>query len=275
MTTPGRRPCAPWSDVTTCDDALGDIDDAIFDRALLIATELLWALSGRRFGECSATVRPCQRADPAYDRPGVSWWGNGYGGWGRWPWMDNWPTFRALQSQGYGCGSSCACSTLSEIRLPRRPVTAVQEVKVDGVVLTAGTDYRVDDWRWLVRLGGLKWPVCQDLLLPDTAVGTFSVAFSYGPAAPAAGVYACERLACEIAKAMIAHPDCNLPERVQTVTRQGITVGFIDPMTFLDKGRTGIYEVDLFLRSYNPNGLSRRSSLHRADAGTPARRVGT
>jgi hypothetical protein len=53
-----------------------------------------------------------------------------------------------------------------------------------------------------------------------------------------------------------------LPERVQTITRQGVTVGFLDPQDFLEKGRTGITMIDLWLRSVNPRGISRRARMY-------------
>jgi hypothetical protein len=52
---------------------------------------------------------------------------------------------------------------------------------------------------------------------------------------------------------------CSLPTRVSNVTRQGVSFTILDPFDFLTNGRTGLYTVDLFLSTYNPNGLRRPS----------------
>ena len=46
--------------------------------------------------------------------------------------------------------------------------------------------------------------------------------------------------------------DCSLPERVTSVSRQGMSWTLLDPQDFLESGRTGIYEIDLMLASLNP-----------------------
>jgi len=266
VAVPALRPCEPWSDQASC-----DLDPApageLVERAITVATELLWALSGRRFGICTATVRPCRKAC-AVDVFGPWEW------WGSWPWVGSWPEAWALSPHCRRCGSSCGCSQLEELKLPRRPVTAVSEVTVDGEILPEEA-YRVDDFRWLVRLDGGKWPSCQDMQADVTEAETFSVTFSYGRPVPESGVWAAERLACELLKAMVGDDDCQLPERVQTVSRRGVTVGFLDPMDFIDKGRVGITDVDLFLRAFNPHGLARRARIYRADTPASHRRTGT
>ena len=46
-------------------------------------------------------------------------------------------------------------------------------------------------------------------------------------------------------------------------------MAFADPLSFLDRGEVGIYEVDLWLRSVNPHRLQRRASVMRADSPKP------
>ena len=65
-------------------------------------------------------------------------------------------------------------------------------------------------------------------------------------------------LANELLLADSNSPDCRIPERVQSVSRQGVSWTMIDPQDFLDKGRTGIYEVDMLIRAVNPSGAKRR-----------------
>lgn len=267
MTAPARRPCEPWSTVTSCDQFLTElcgIDANMITRSLLISTEILWALSGRKYGICSTVVRPCQRSCGTDAMP---WFGT-------WPYIGSWPESFALETLCRQCRSSCSCTNLHEIRLPRRPVSEVTEIKVDGVVLDEDA-YRVDDWQWLVRLDGEDWPQCQDLNLADTEEGTWSVAFSYGHTPPESGKWGVERYACELVKAMVGRDDCALPERVQSIARQGITATFLDPETFREGGRTGVQEADDFLVAYNPNKLQRGARFYRADARPAFRRVGT
>jgi hypothetical protein len=59
-------------------------------------------------------------------------------------------------------------------------------------------------------------------------------------------------LACQLALACQPETQgkCQLPKRVTNVVRQGVSMAMVlDPMAFLDEGKTGIYEVDLFLAS--------------------------
>jgi hypothetical protein len=136
-------------------------------------------------------------------------------------------------------------------------------------------DYRIDDYRYLVRTDGEAWPCCQDLLAdPVNDDNTFSVSYTYGSAPPAAGVLAAADLACELAKSC-AGQECTLPSRVQSITRQGMSMVLLDPFDFLERGKVGIYTVDLFLRAYNPSGLRRPSRVLSPDIGQRARRVGT
>jgi hypothetical protein len=65
------------------------------------------------------------------------------------------------------------------------------------------------------------------------------------------------------------HPgqgECELPERVTSVNREGLSYTIFDPMTFLDQGRTGLPRVDLWLASVNPSKAKRRSAVYTPDA---------
>lgn len=250
-------PCVPWA---TAADVCSPCDDYAFDSALLdqsldAASEILFQLSGRQFpGECEVTVRPCaQRCGSASSLF----------------WNDSWGTC--------SCVSACACSPPSQVMLGAWPIIQIVEVKVDGDVL--GPAYwRVDDFSWLVRLpddDGTNpgWPATQRLDLPDTEVDTWSVALVYGRQPPQSGVTAAARLGCELALA--CQPEtvdrCRLPRRVKEITRQGVSMALIDPMEFLREGRTGLYEVDLFLAAFNPAGLMRQATVMSPDIPSPRR----
>jgi hypothetical protein len=139
-----------------------------------------------------------------------------------------------------------------EILLDPMPVTSVIAVKVDGVVLDA-TAYRVDDWQKLVRVDGEHWPRCQDLSRPDSAVGTWSVTYTFGQPLPADGRLAVTKLAAEIAN--LCHGgDCVLTDRVIQVVREGVTIE-LDNYEAIRAGGTGLPVVDRFVGQVNPKGV--------------------
>lgn len=260
MTEPRQGVCAPWAtEADVCAPCTGyDFDPLTLADALLAASDVLFSLSGHRFpGECEDVVRPAGSWD------GIDLWRlrRLYPGWdssvgGLWPGWDG---------INCGCGGRrVGCSWLPEIDLGPLPVTGVTEVLVDGETVDPST-YRVDEYRWLVRTTpnpetpNQGWPCCQALDMPATQVGTFQVTYTYGTPPPALGVSAAAALACQLALSCDPNgaEDCRLPERVTSITRQGVSMVVIDPFDFLDAGKTGIYEVDLFLKSVNPAGLHR------------------
>lgn len=227
----------------------GCVDPALADQAIAVATEILWSLSGRRFGYRTLVVRPCQ--EPCRSLEFVS--------------GDPIATFTYLGSAvGCGCSTGGQCSRPHGIELGPYPVNAVLGVTIDGDTLDASR-YRLDDHRRLVRIDGEDWPTTNDFVSPATEAGVFEVTVRVGSPVPYAGQMGCEELACELVRAHLGL-DCNLPQRVQSVSRQGISMTLLDPQRFLDEGRTGLYLVDLFLRTVNPNQLRRRPRIVRADA---------
>ncbi len=259
------RPCGAWPAVMPC-ELPGELAIPTRNMALLVATQILWALSGRRFGTCTTTIRPGDRGSCTCGVPDDLWLldGRGVGAWpaggGSWPYGRFW----AVDT---GPGRKAT------LRLPHGRVAQVHEVVVDGAPLDPSA-YRVDDWRNLVRVDGETWPDSQDWTVSGYEPGVFSVTYTYGRAVPQAGLLACGFLACEIAKLMLRQP-CELPMRVQSASQGGMNVAFMDPQDFLDKGRTGLYFVDLFLKTYNPNKLQHRSRVFRADRKPGHRVTGT
>lgn len=216
-------------------------EQAAYDLALLqrndaedIAVHVLWALSGRQFGACETTVRPC----PTYAQ------GFGYGPFvlaldaGHWL---NWPC---------GCIGSCTVSGPRVVHLPG-PVVDVVAVAVAGAVLDLA-EYQLEG-NALYRRGGAAWP-SQDLGRPLGEDGTWSVTYRRGHPTPP-GV---DRLAGQLAREFIAACDdedtCRLPRTVVATTRRGVSHQF-DPTKILAAGKTGLTEVDLWLSAVNPHKL--------------------
>lgn len=226
--------------------------------AVEVASSLLRRLTAGQYGLCRVKVRPCRRV-PARQYAAL---GAVAGG----PWMT--PVLHDGRLLNIGCGcrtGSCGCGPICEVPLPG-PVHDVAEVKVDGVVQDASS-YRVDDHARLVRVSGACWPECQDLALPDTEVGTWSVTYRRGfdPADDAAAVLAVTRLAIEVSKACRADKTCALPSRVTQVVREGIAYDLLDDLSVFDRGRTGIPQVDLWLATVNPYGARAPMQVYSPD----------
>lgn len=258
-------PCSAWVDLA---DVVADpraktqdgvaLPPALLQEKIYVASEILYALSGRQFaGVCNDVVRPTARWYRTDYQPG--WWG--------YYWPRTVDTFTDRNPHRYdGSGA------LQEITLGAYPLRAILHVRVNGTIVPS-TDYRIDDRRWLVNISAVPWPTMQDMAAdPLTGKNTMEVAFEWGQAPNDGGVASAKRYAIELAKAASGDP-CALPERVTSLQMQGSSYSFLDPMTFLEKGRVGIYEIDAWLASVNPNGLKRRSAVYSPDVPRPVRRT--
>lgn len=259
MPAPRRSTCSPWAIPSDLCIPCTDIepDDARALEMLQIASDILFDLSGRQFpGTCTLTVHPCTRPIYNSDRSSSR-------------------SFPYSLSRFCGCSgeSICGCGGLSQVDLGVSPVTAVSEVVVDGVVLTPVVDYHIDDFRFLVRLDGERWPCCADPLDP----ASFSVTFDYGLEPPPGGIHAAAELACQMLLACDPNRsgECRLPQRVTSITRQGVSMVVLDPLTFLDMGRTGLTGVDMWLASVNPHHLKRPPAVLSPDLVPKTRRIDT
>jgi hypothetical protein len=261
-------PASPWPVMWTCD--VSSESPTVTGWAVEQATDVLWAMTGMRFGLSTVKLRPCRRTCAATSYPGYAWDPMPGVGWGSLPWGTGggWGLIGAACST---CGDSCSCQVLSEIVLPPT-VNGVTEVRVDGVILTGG--YRVDDNRFLVATGSTTWPYCQNLRLDDTQPGTFSVTAIYGEDVPSGAPAAVGELACEYIKALNGE-DCNLPRNVVSLARQGVSMTMPDLTTILsDKYMLGLRLCDLFIHTWNPDHLTARAKTYSVDS-TLARRAGT
>jgi hypothetical protein len=249
-------PCNLWPVRWTCD--VSAVSPEVTGYAVRTATEIVHDLSGRQFGTCEVTLRPCRR--DCYDGP----WP---GGWTEWPGGSSWP-YPALIGGGWfnlscgGCRGSCSCTSLSEVILPA-PVSSITSVVVDGVTLDASA-YRLYDDRILVRADGGSWPSCNDLTEPVTEPGTWEITAVYGRLVPESGALAVGELACQVVRAFRGE-DCRLPKQVTHLARQGVSISFPDVSEAFAKGRTGLYWVDLFIAAENPAGLKQRSKTYSVD----------
>lgn len=177
------------------------------------------------YGLTEATVRPrwTVTSAPSSARPHGKWSPAYIGG-----------MWRAISCGR--CAVSCSCQAPDVLRFAFR-VDQVITVKIDGELLPD------DQWvllrhRELAATGDRTWP--REGLEIELVAGT---------PVPQGGQLAAAQLAEEFAKATIGSEDCQLPQRVQTITRQGVTVGMLDSMDGLDDGRTGLWLVDAWVSS--------------------------
>lgn len=268
---PGPQPVPPtdnlcgWLIDTTCVPGWDDVPADVQEVASIQAAELLWMLTGRRFGGCAVTWRPCS--------PRCT----GAGGYRTWPvglsatgnvgtWM--FPFIDAGVWRNCVCPTACSCGARCEVPFPS-PVASVTEVKVDGAVIDPSA-YRVDVVRgipYLVRTDGDCWPQCQTMDLDDTEVGTFAVTYVAGEGLSRAGALATGALAGEIAKACQG-AECALPDALSSLSRNGVEVTMVDPTEVLQAGYTGVESVDRWIRAVNPAKKAQPSRVWSPDMRT-------
>lgn len=238
--------CAPWiatdSPHLCCDP--GDFADGLLEVKILEASHLLYLASGQQFpGVCEAYVRPCLGCQ------GAQFLAYASGG------SRPLPTSR-LTPWSCSCNGTVGACVAAGVALAGDPVREVTEVKVDGTVLNAG-DYRLvrDPALGAVLLRvGASWPAHQDMTLEDTEEGTWSVAYTFGNGPDPAGMAAVGALACELAAACTEGMECRLPSRLQTLSREGVTMTVLDDVT---DGKFGLDEVDRWVAGVNPARIGR------------------
>jgi hypothetical protein len=268
-------PCADWEPLWC--GTLSTAAMAATGEAVTMATDVLWHLSGQRFGVCEVIIRPCRaQCAEGYGTLDDWWAGIGavsyLGSGGPRPWWADGVWYNVCG----GCTSGCSCTELSEAILPA-PTRDVVEVRLDGIVLNPST-YRVDENRRLVRTDGGVWPMCQRMDLSDDQPGTWSVTLTVGESVPTLARRALGDLAAEFAKDC-AGENCVVPYDVTSLTRQGITLDFgnpnaehVDSMVRL----LGLRMVRLFLATYNPMKLQQRGKVYDVSAmPRPWKRVNT
>jgi len=266
MTAPDpTQSCALWPLVPECLPDGWDPDPASWTplqrRSVGAAANILRRATGGMFNLCPQIVRPCGRGVAGYrylNDPLQSWV----------------PVMLDGQFSSLICGggSSCGCGELSEVILDPAAYSII-EVKVDGAVVPSAA-YRVDDRRRLVRVDGGRWPACQDIARPDTAPGTFSVAYWSGSPPDDGACFALTELSVEWWRGCEDKP-CKLGPNVRTATRAGITVDFDQVLQAIQRGGTGLKRVDMWIRSVNPYGLRRPMSVFSVDVSVSRRMAPT
>lgn len=233
-----------------------------------IATEVLWAKSGRQFDECEQRLRPC--ASDCWGG-GVFPFADSWNEWGvRWPYPYNY----AGQWFNLGCGGcpgTCSCTVIYEVKMPQ-PIQRITQILIDGEIMPTGS-YRVYDYEMLIRTDGSPWPMCNDLNKDETEVGTWAVDVVLGTSVPKLGQLAVGELALELINACVDQSACRLPKPVQQIVRQGVSLTFLDPNEVFADGKIGLFNADLFISTFNPGGIPARAQAIDIDNRSPHRRT--
>lgn len=239
---PVDEDCLPTlPEETSDDDGTAAAARITLDNAKDIAAHVMWALSGRQFGLCPETVRPCPMPlEPRFRRRALPT------SYEVFSWRDE-----AWAFAGCGCGGTCVVSGPGMVHLPG-PAVEVIEVQINGVVLDE--DQYVLENNVLFRTGDAStWPA-QNLSRPLGSQGTWSVEYLRGIAVPPGVPRLTAMLATEFYNACTGGR-CRLPRTVSEVTRQGVTHRIVNPNDIYSVGKTGIPEVDLWLSAVNPYHL--------------------
>ena len=252
-------PCSAWPTNLCCDvDGVAEED---LERWTLVASQILFALSGRRIGPCPVTVRPCRRAC-LESAPFISFQTRT----GTGPWIPYIGTDGLWRNASVcGCQSDCSCGELCEVLL-EGPVYDVTEVNIGGQVL-APEQYRVDAPGRLVRVGGGCWPSCQDMAAPPGDPDTFTVTYRIGLPVDEAAIAAVSELTCHLLKGCGGNGTCgcNSSRNFTRYVRQGVELEMPDPQVIYSQGRTGLPLVDAWLMAVNPNRLESPSRVYSPD----------
>lgn len=240
-----------WGITVTDCPAYDHLDPQMQKQVVNMATNYLWRWTGKVYGLCEETVRPC--SNDCTGQFSTFW--DGY--------LNSGPAVTAHCGK---CREECGCNSAPSLVLPG-PISSVSEVVISGQILVPAA-YRVDNHKWLVRVDGQHWPMCQDLSEPSgknigfgeggfgkTPFGgagpkTWEVTYKRGVPVPDGGKLAAETLACEFAKLLGSDNSCQLPKRFQQINRQGVTMTVLEDLaSAVTEGHTGIWPIDAWVSS--------------------------
>src|SRR6188472_1462866 len=108
------EPCAGWVPNHALCPAWATYDPAVQAYADRVASRVIWAATGRQFGLCTVTVRPCWvPQEPLYQAFPVGYYGEGF-----WSLQGvSGGGVVVLANGGCACGSGCMCQP-PQIALP-------------------------------------------------------------------------------------------------------------------------------------------------------------
>lgn len=280
-TQPCNWPLAHCGEASTGEPVCSSLDGLSPEMQVTVenaAVSYLWNWTRRQFGTCPITVRPCR------DNCASRW--STYRGRGlpttNLPWTEGAvgplnPALIGGQWWNLPCGGNCtgdicSCTYVPTVELAG-PVASIDSVRLNGYILDP-TAYRLDNYKYLIRTDGDDWPVCQDMVNdPLTDNNTFQVTYEIGVEVPAGGQLAAGILACQMAKAACSDKSCQLPQRIQQITRQQVQSVVLDSYgSMYEYGTTGLWIVDSWVGSIMASNRQTGSRVSSPDY-RPSRRT--
>lgn len=237
------------SNLWVTSEELGEFAETEFSyEAVKSASYLLWALSGRKYSGVTTVTERYICAGRTYrfgpstkNTDAILMDGTVYN-----IFSDNLDFYEDIASDG--------TTSSSRIRLRGRPVTKIHTIRNRlGQVIDPSQYYLVDN-STIHAVTGVKWTACN-----------VEVTYTYGIEPPTLGKMAARTLAIEFVKLYNNDDDCALPQRVTSISRQGVSYTLLDSQDFINEMRTGIYAVDLFLKSVNPDRAKNKARVFSPD----------
>jgi hypothetical protein len=212
------------------------------------ASYLMWSLSGRKYSGTTTVTERYVCATLSY-RYGPSVRNNKaeliLGDVYNLPYSDM-DSYTAVTTDGL--------SPQSRLRLRGRPVQKIHTIRNRSGVVIDPSSYYLVDHSTIQAVTGSRWTPCD-----------IEVTYTYGTEPPAMGRLAARTLAFEFCKLWNNDDDCMLPQRVTSVSRQGVSYTILDSQEFIDDLRTGLYVVDMFLKSVNPDKARAKARVFTPD----------
>jgi len=231
-------------------DELGDYANTEYaQEACEVASYLMWAMSGRKYtGVTTVTERyVCKARDYYFGGSSKNTQAVLAG--------DNVYNIPAGTTDDLLELTADGLSPESRLRLRGRPVSRILAIRsgVTNELLSESSYYLVDHSTIQIQVGA-AWTPCN-----------VEVTYTYGTVPPTAGRMAARTLAIEFAKLWSDDETCALPQRVTSISRQGVSYTLLDSQDFIQEIRTGVYAVDLFLKTANPDGARVKSRVFSVD----------
>lgn len=142
-----------------------------------------------------------------------------------------------------------------KLYLRSKPIISVSAITLGGTTLLDPSEYVIGNKAFLLRKDGQRWDLEHGL----------GVTYRHGIVPPTAGILAAKELANELVLLKQNPEACSLPSRLTSISRQGVSYTIFDPQSFLNDGKTGLYNVDLFLAAANPSGAVKKAKVFSPD----------
>jgi hypothetical protein len=160
-----------------------------------------------------------------------------------------------INGQMVNLPANIATTSNTQLRLRRHPVISIVDVFSGGVEIPI-TEIELRNNAFIMRKD--KTPF---IMTPQEEL---CVTYQHGTPPPIAGKRAAVRLANELILAEKGDAQCALPDSVTSISRQGVSYTLLDPQVYIEKGRTGVYEIDMFIYAANPRGALKKPNVYTA-----------